>query len=225
MGDAIGQLLPFAAGVAISPMPIIALVLILVTPRGRGNAAAFLVGWLAGLVGVGAVLLALAGPADPAEGGEPATWVSLVKLALGLALGALAVKQWRDRPAEGERAAKPGWMEAVDSLGPGRAVGLGLLLGSLNPKCLLFLVGGAAAVAQTEIPASEQAVAWAVFTLVASIGVAVPVGVVVALGDRSRPVLDRLEAWMTQNNAVIMAVVLLLLGVKLVGDAISGLTT
>jgi threonine/homoserine/homoserine lactone efflux protein len=116
-------------------------------------------------------------------------------------------------------------MEAVDALTPVRAAGLAVLLGSLNPKCLLFLAGGAAAVAQTEIPASEQAVAWAVFVLVASIGVGIPVGVVVTLGARSRPVLDRLEAWMTQNNAVIMAVVLLMLGVNLIGDAISGLTT
>jgi hypothetical protein len=34
MGEAIGQLLPFAVGVAVSPMPIVAVVLMLVTPPG-----------------------------------------------------------------------------------------------------------------------------------------------------------------------------------------------
>jgi hypothetical protein len=43
-----------------------------------------------------------------------------------------------------------------------------------------------------------------------------------ALGERSAPPPHRLQTWMARNNAVIMAVILLLIGVKLVGDAISG---
>jgi hypothetical protein len=42
MGEAIGQLLPFAVGVAVSPMPIVAVVLMLVTPRAWSNGPAFL---------------------------------------------------------------------------------------------------------------------------------------------------------------------------------------
>jgi hypothetical protein len=38
-------------------------------------------------------------------------------------------------------------------------------------------------------------------------------------------VLDCLKNWMAQNNAVIMAVALLVTGVKLIGDAISGLSS
>jgi hypothetical protein len=79
-------------------------------------------------------------------------------------------------------------------------------------------------VAQTGIAGSQQAIAWAVFTLVASIGVVVPLGISLALGDRSREVLEGLRAWMAQNNAVIMGVMFVILGVKLVGDAISGLS-
>jgi threonine/homoserine/homoserine lactone efflux protein len=224
MGDAIGQLLPFAVGIAISPMPIIALVLVLVSPRGRVAGPAFLTGWFAGLVLVGALLLVLAGPADPSEGGEPADWVSGLNLVLGLVLVALAVKQWRGRPQVGVEPEPPGWMAALDTITPLRAAGLGVVLGSVNPKCFVFIMGGVAAVAQTEIPGSEQAIAWAVFVVIASIGVAVPIAVSVALGARARDVLGRLQAWMAQNNAVIMAVMFLLLGVQLVGDAISGLS-
>jgi hypothetical protein len=46
MGEAIGQLLPLAVGVAVSPMPIVAVILMLVTPRARSNGPAFLLGWL-----------------------------------------------------------------------------------------------------------------------------------------------------------------------------------
>jgi hypothetical protein len=44
MGEAIGQVLSFAVGVAISPVPIIAVVLMLATRRGRVNGPAFLTG-------------------------------------------------------------------------------------------------------------------------------------------------------------------------------------
>jgi Sap, sulfolipid-1-addressing protein len=75
MGEAIGQLLPFAAVVALSPFPIIAVVLILVTPRARTNGPAFLAGWFAGIGFVGAVLLVLATSVGASNNGEPAAWV------------------------------------------------------------------------------------------------------------------------------------------------------
>jgi hypothetical protein len=45
----------------------------------------------------------------------------------------------------------------------------------------------------------------------------------IVMGDRSRKLLDEIKDWMGRNNAVIMAVLMLLLGVKLIGDGISGL--
>ena len=46
-----------------------------------------------------------------------------------------------------------------------------------------------------------------------------------ALGDRAGAILNRLKTWLANNNAVIMAVLLLVIGVKLIGDAISGFST
>jgi predicted negative regulator of RcsB-dependent stress response len=45
------------------------------------------------------------------------------------------------------------------------------------------------------------------------------------MGDRSQELLDRLKTWMARNNGVIMAVLLLVIGVKLIGDAISGFSS
>src|SRR5262249_17876924 len=86
MGEAIGQLLPFAVGVAVSPMPIVAVVLMLVTPQARSNGPAFLLGWIAGVGVGGAILLAIAGPANANDNGAPADWTYWLKLLLGLAL-------------------------------------------------------------------------------------------------------------------------------------------
>jgi threonine/homoserine/homoserine lactone efflux protein len=224
MGQAIGDLLPAAVGVAISPLPIVAVVLMLVSARGRANGPAFLLGWIVGVAGSGAVLLLIASGADAHEDGQPADWVSWLKLVLGLGLLLLAAKQWRGRPHEGEEPSTPKWMGALDAFTPVKAGGAGIVLSALNPKNLLLIVAGAAAIAQTGISAGQQTVALLVFTLIASVGVAIPVVIYYALGDRSTELLDRLKTWMARNNGVIMAVLLLVIGVKLIGDAISGLS-
>jgi threonine/homoserine/homoserine lactone efflux protein len=224
MGEAIGQMLPSAVGVAISPIPIVAVVLMLVSARGRVNGPAFLIGWWVGVAAVGAIMLVVAGGADATEEGEPATWVSVLVLVLGLLLFLVAAKQWRGRPHEGEAAEAPKWMSALDRFTPPKAAGAGVLLSGLNPKNLLLTVAGAAAIAQADISASQEAVALVVFVLIASIGVAVPLVIYFALGDRAGSLLERLKNWMAQNNAVIMAALLLIIGVKLIGDAIAGLS-
>ncbi len=225
MGGAIGQLLPAAVGVALSPLPIVAVVLMLVTPKGRLNGSVFDAGWVAGLGVVGAIVLVVAGGLGVGGGAKPATWASVLKLVLGLLLLLVGVRQWRARPREEEEAATPKWMSALDTFSPLKAAGAGVLLSAANPKNLLLAVAAAAAVAQAGIPTGQQVGAYAVFVVIASVGVAAPVVLALALGDRSRALLDRLKVWMARNNTVIMSVLLLILGVKLVGDAITGLTS
>ena len=110
MADAIGQVLTLAVGVSLSPVPIIAVVLMLGTPAGRRNGPAFLAGWVLGLAVVGTIVLLVAGGAGANDGGEPATWVDVLKLVLGALLLLLAVRQWRGRPRAGEAAELPKWM-------------------------------------------------------------------------------------------------------------------
>jgi len=116
MGAAIGQALPLAVGVALSPVSIIAIVLMLMSQRGRLNGPGFVLGWLAGLAVLGAIVLTIAGPADASEHGKPATWVSVLKLVLGLLLVLLAVRQWRGRPQTGQEVEAPKWMGSIERL-------------------------------------------------------------------------------------------------------------
>jgi threonine/homoserine/homoserine lactone efflux protein len=223
MGEAIGGSLPLAFGVAISPVPIIAVVLMLTTRRGRVNGPVFVLGWLCGLAVVGAIVLSVLGPSGAGSSGSSATWVSWVKIALGVLLLLLAGRQFRGRPAGDEPAAMPKWMAAIDTIKPPAAFGLAAVLAGVNPKNLLMAVGGAAAIAQTGISGAQQAVAYAIFALIGTLGVGIPVAIYFALGDRSASILRGLKDWMGKNNAVIMAVLCLIIGVKLIGDAIGGL--
>lgn len=223
MGRAIGDALPSAVGVAVSPLPIVAVVLMLVTPRGRASGPLFVAGWCIGLAFVGAVVLASADAADATESsGAPATWVDVLFLVLGLLSILLSAKQWRDRPRDGGAPPTPGWMKALDRITPVKAGGAGVLLSVLNPKNLLLAIAGAAAIAQTGISTGQQVGAYAVFVAIAALGVAAPVVIALALGARSRRILDDLQEWLVANNSTITAVLLLIIGAKLLGNAISG---
>ncbi len=224
MGKAIGSSLPLAVGVALSPVPIIAVVLMLTSRRARSNGPAFVIGWLIGLAVVGAIVLSVAGPAGASKSGSPATWVSWVKIVLGAALLLVAVQQFRGRPKDSDEAALPKWMASIDSMKPLTVLGLAALLGGVNPKNLLLAVSAGASIAQTGISGGEQAIAYAVFALIGTIGVGTPVVIYFAMGERSAKMLAALKDWMGRHNAVIMSVLCLIIGVKLIGDAIGGLT-
>jgi threonine/homoserine/homoserine lactone efflux protein len=223
VADAIGQVLSLGVGVSLSPVPIIAVVLMLGTPRARVNGPAFVLGWILGLTIVGVIVLVIAGGAGANDAGEPATWVDWVKLVLGVLLLLVAVRQWRSRPHAGEDAALPKWMQAIDQFTPGRSFGIAAALSGINPKNLLLTTGAAAAIAQAGLDTGEEAVSLAVFILVGTLGPAAPVVIYFALGARATKLLDGLKAWMGANNTAIMAVLCLVIGAKLIGDGISGL--
>jgi threonine/homoserine/homoserine lactone efflux protein len=222
MGDAIGQVLPLAVAVSLSPIPIISVVLMLATPRARQNSLAFLAGWGFGLALVGTIVLLVSSGADASRDGASADWVSVLKLVLGVVLLRFALKEWSERPRAGEEAPMPGWMKTVDDFRPRKAAGLGIVLSAVNPKNLILAVAAAAAIAGTGADSGAEVAALAAFVLIATIGPAAPVGIYFAMGARSEEFLGELKEWMSKSNAAIMAVVCLLIAAKLIGDGISG---
>lgn len=225
MGAAIGQILSFGVGVALSPVPIIAVVLMLATPKGRTNGPVFLIGWILGIAVLGTIVLLVASGASASKHGTPATWVSILKIVLGVLLLLLAVRQWRGRPRAGAQPELPGWMKSIDKFTPGRSAAMGTALSAVNPKNLLLVVGAAAAIAQTGASAASQAVALVVFILIASLGVGAPVAIYYLMSDRATRILGALHDWMARENATIMAVICLIIGAKLIGDAITALAS
>jgi len=225
MGQALGDILPLAVAVAIFPVPIIAVVLVLGSDRGTAKGLAFVLAWCVGLTAVGGVVLVFAGVADASDEGEPATWVNVLLLSLGLLLLAAAVRQWRGRPSGGEETPTPGWMRTIDEFTIAKAGGAGFALSALNPKNLLLTVAAAAEIAEVGLSGGRQVALLLAFVLVASAGVLTPLVFALAFGDRSRELLERLKGWMARYNAVIMGLLFLLIGAKLIGDAVSGFSS
>jgi hypothetical protein len=213
-----------AVGIAISPVPIIAVILMLFSARASRLGPAFMVGWIGGLLIGGAILLAVADPAGVSDDDGASTTSSIIHLALGLALVFLAYRQWQKRPKPGEHPELPKALQAVDKLSIPVALGMGALLSTINPKNLILLAGGATAIASVGLSTADAAIALLVFVLIASVSIIVPVVWYLVDRDRASHSLARLRDWLAQHNAVVMMVLLLVIGVSQIGTAISGLS-
>jgi hypothetical protein len=123
MGQAIGEVIPFAVGIAISPVSIIAVILMLFSPRARVNGLSFLVGWVLGLAVVSGVVYAIADAGDVATDKTASDTSYWIKPGLGAFLVLHALRSWRRRPASEDEAETPKWMAAIDSFTPVKAEG------------------------------------------------------------------------------------------------------
>ena len=220
MTEVIGETLPLAVGIAISPIPIIAAILMLLSPRAKSTSVGFLTGWVAGIV-VAIVLFTLISTVISQETGGPSPVAGVIKIILGALLLFLAIKQWRARPATGEEAIMPKWMSAIDSMTAGKALGLGFLLSAVNPKNLLLAIAAGVIVGGAGLTVSQMTVVIIIFVLLAASTVLVPVvGYLIASARLAGP-LDKLREWLVDNNAVIMAVLLLVIGVSMIGKGLA----
>jgi hypothetical protein len=224
MGQAIGDILPLAIGIAVSPVPIIAIILMLITPRARSNGLAFLGGWVLGLVVVGTVVLIVANTAGVSTSSGPSKAVSAIKLVLGLLLVLLAWRQFAKRPRGAGEAPLPKWMRALDSFTPVRSLAIGALLSGVNPKNLMLNAAATASIAQAGLSGGAQAVVLVVLVLLGSLGIIAPVAVFFAMGDKAAPMLDEWKTWLAANNATVMTVLFLVFGAVLIGKGIGGLS-
>ncbi|MFB7597094.1 GAP family protein [Streptomyces sp. NPDC056160] len=221
MGHAVGDVLGLAAGVAISPLPIVAIILILATPQGRVNGTLFALGWFLGLAALGAIMLAVGGPGGAATHKHPATWVGTLKLALGVLLVLFAVRQWLRRPRDPSQAQLPKWMAAIDHFTPAKVLGLGLLLSAANAKNAPLTIAAGASISSAGISVPQQIGSLAIFVVIASLGVLAPLAVYLCLGERAKSILTGWRNWAARHNTAVMAALFFVLGLKLSGDGIS----
>jgi hypothetical protein len=223
MGRVVASLLPLAVVVAVSPVPIIAVVLMLLTPRAGGTSAGFLAGWIVGIAGVTVGFLLLAGTSPPSSGGGTSDAASWVQLVHGVLLVALATWRWWVRPAAGEEPELPSWLTAIDRFTPVRAGGLGLVLSAVNPKNLLVCVAAGLAIAEGGLSAAQGTWAVVVFTVTAASTVAVPVLAYAAGRRRMSGLLESLRGGLIARGRAVTATLLLVIGVLLLGQALTGL--
>ena len=222
MKAVVGEILPLALVVTISPLNVIPAILLLFTPKPLINASSFLVGFIAGLAVVLGLFVFIAGAVNLSHGSGHATWAGALKLILGFYLLVAAVRKFRGRPRAGEEGSMPRWMDGIAGYTPGKALGTGVVLGALNPKNVVVGLAAAAAVGAGGLTAGQEFAVGAIYVFVAVLGVAAPILVMLLLGDRAPEILGGWNVWLKQNNASVMSVLFVVFGVVLIGRGIAG---
>ena len=224
MGLAIAEVLTYAVAVSISLLSIIAVILMLFSARAKVNGPAFLVGWMLALAAVSSAAYALAVQGNAATSSTASDTIAWGKIVFGILLLVLAARDWRNRPAQDAQPKMPKWMVSVDTLSPGKAVGLAVLMAGVNPKNLILTIAAAVGLAQLGVSTSEAIVALIVFVVLGSISIAGPVAYYFIGGERAKAKLASLKDWLANHNAAVMTVLLVIFGVDLIAKGIPPLT-
>jgi threonine/homoserine/homoserine lactone efflux protein len=209
----LGQLIPLALVVAMSPLTIIPpIVLVLQSDRARPSSLAFMCGWLVGLAATTEVFVQVPRLLDGLNRPAP-TWAAWVRIAVGIALVALGVWRWLTRHRVSKQ---PAWLNRLSRMTPvaAGAIGVGLIL--VNPKVLVMnaAAGLVIGTASLGVPGASGAVAY--YTVIAGSSVLVPILAYTVAGERVDHQLERLKQWMERQHAVLMAGFLGAVGLLLV---------
>ena len=148
------EVVPLALATAVSPLPLLALLVVLLTARAVPNGLAFALGWAIALLAVGAVTVALVGSGAGLD--EQGVLVSALEVIVGFGILLLAVQQWKRRPRGGAEAVVPRWLQVADRCTPRRAFAIGAVLVLANPKNLALTVAAAGAVTGATTAAGER---------------------------------------------------------------------
>jgi threonine/homoserine/homoserine lactone efflux protein len=196
-------------------------VLVLDGPSARRSGPAFAAGWIVGLTVVSVVVVVVAGAvSDP--GSDAASGINWFMATIGVAFLVMAARQWRKRPKKGETPQMPSWMASINSVQPRKAVLLGAALSGANPKNLALTFAASAAIANAQLDGGDTALAILAFVAIGSITVVGAVAFYLAAPAKAGRPLAAVKEFMADNNATIMMVILVLLGAKLLGDAVAG---
>ena len=221
MLSALGPLLPIAVAVAVSTVPIMATILILLSPKRNQSAIPFLIGWVVGMAAV--VVIAAFGanalPIGSFRGQQRA--IAISQILVGIALLVAAVMAWRRatraRSDQGNR-----WLGRVDRMGPVAALGLALAL-NLRPKALLLGAAAGLSVAGSSLKTTEAVIVLAIYVGLSSSTVIVPIVATLVAPAWTQPRLVLARDWLSHNSAYITVVVLLMVGFVILGAGISQL--
>jgi hypothetical protein len=218
MLQAIVESLPIALGMIMATLPLIAVPLILLTRRDRRVLAGFLVGYAAGFLVLGGIILFVV-DLSSVGGATPAAWVGWLRILLGAALIIFAAMKWKKPAKAGSETPLPGWMKQIDTIPATGALALGFMLIAVNPKNLVIVASGALAIGAATADPVAQIGALVVFTVLSSIGIAAPWLLWLVMCEAALGPLDRLKTFLARYNDVIMSLVLGLLGVVVILNA------
>lgn len=208
--EVVGTSLPLALGIAAAPWAIIALMILLLTPKAVSNAYAFLGGWFIGLMLVGVVIISSPGLMD--DTGEPSRLMGWIRLGMGVVFLIFSVLLLRNLPKGKDQRTVPKWIQRVDAFGFVQSSFIGFLMSTLNLKNSSMVVVGAAFIARQGLSVGQELLTLVLFCLIASIGVMIPHIIFLLFRTDAERIFGKLKIWILKNRVLILLVILLVFG-------------
>ncbi len=219
MWEAIGDTLPLAIGLALSPFAIVTGIVLLLGQGGKIKTTLFGLGWFSALFVIAAVALWVVETAEDANAEYANVGVNVGQLLIAALFFVLALVAWIKRP-RGDEPEKSKLLDRLDGLSVAGALGVGLMQGFLVIKNLPLAVGAGARFGEAGLIGANAITALVIFALVSSLGVLIPLAVAVVGGQRLDPALRSTRDWVETNMTAITIVVLVLLGGLFLGQGL-----
>jgi len=206
------DLLLIGLGITLEPFPLTAFILLLGAEKGIWKGLAFILGWLACLVAVIAAVIVSTGNNPPEPQTVPSDAALAVKLAAGVALILVAVRQ---RRRMGRPRKPPAWMARLDRLSLWGAAGLAAFL---QPWTLV--AAGAATITEAKLATPASYLVLVLFCLLATSSFLYLELYATFAASRADARLERMRAWLDSHQDQVLIAVFMLLGFWLAGKSI-----
>lgn len=206
---------PLGVAAALSLFPILAVVLLLLSPNPIPSGVGYLAGWSVGVLVLVTVFSLGARLIPPSTTERMPPWAHVAELALGLLL--LAAGIWRT-VADRQRTTPsdpPSWTKAIDRIGPRQAFAFGLAM-SVRPKNLAIALAAGLAIGSASLSIVGSSLTVLIFTAVAVSTVAALVLSYVFGSHSVRPRLERFSDWLVANSSLVLNLSVVVVGALLV---------
>ncbi|MEN2741247.1 GAP family protein [Microbacterium sp. X-17] len=219
MESVLWYVVPLGVAMAFSILPILAAVILLLSPRPVPVSVAYLSGWTIGVFVLVTLFTLIARLVPAGVSDRMPTWVHIVEMALGALLvlwGLVALL--RSRRGD-QSATSPSWTRMLNGIQPWRSFGFGLVM-NVRPKNLTLVLAAGLAIGTASLPVGSATLAIVIFTIV---GISTVGALVLAylFGDGSvRPLLERLSGWLVSHSSTVLWVSMMFVGLILIVLAI-----
>jgi hypothetical protein len=201
--------------ITLEPIPLTAFLLILLSKGGTRKGAAFIFGWLLSLAVVVAVTVLVTGNKPPQPNTAPSLGALAAKMAIGVGLVLIAVRQRRRMGKPKPPKKPPKWQTGLDNMSPWYAMGLAPLTQPWG-----VVAAGVAVIVEAKLSSWESYVALFLFCLLST---SVYIALEIFAGFRpehAQAFLGRIRTWIDTHTDQVIIVVSLLLGLWLIGKSI-----
>jgi threonine/homoserine/homoserine lactone efflux protein len=201
--------------ITLEPIPLTAFLLILASKGGVRKGAAFILGWFVSLAIVMLGTVLLTGNNPPKPNTAPSLASLAIKIAIGVALWIVALRQWRSIAKPKKPKKTPKWQTGIEEMSPWYAMGLAALV---QPWGLV--AAGVATIVEAKLSSWQSYIALFLFCLVST---AVYIALEIYAGfqpEKSQAIIATSRSWIAEHTDQVIIFLSLSLGTWLVAKSI-----